>query len=144
MRQDSVTKKNLTLPSTQDQIRKCSDEIVRALGPLGVDETALFNIKLCVEEAVRNAIVHGNKKDESKKVKISYWVEDGRLTIEIEDEGKGFAPKKLPDPTEEENLLKEHGRGVFLILHLMDEVVYSERGNKIRMTKNLAGGNDGV
>ncbi|MFC1576976.1 ATP-binding protein [Candidatus Omnitrophota bacterium] len=144
MTQSSLAKKVLKLPSTLDQIRKSSDEILKALGSFSVDETVLFNIKLCIEEAVRNAIVHGNKKKEGLGIEVSYWIKDNSLNIEVGDEGKGFDVKKLPDPTKDENLLREHGRGVFLINHLMDEVIYNERGNKVRMIKTLSGGKDGA
>ena len=102
-----------------------------------VDESVIFDIRLCVEEAVRNAIVHGNKSNRDLPVHISYSLEGDRFTVEIEDQGRGFDPDKVPDPTLEENLLKGGGRGVFLIYKLMDEIKYNDEGNKIFMVKYI-------
>ena len=102
-----------------------------------IGETEAFEIKLCVEEAVRNAIVHGNKSDPKRQVRVGYWVRDGILNIEVEDEGGGFDHKAVKDPTREENLLKNSGRGVYLIKKLMDGVEYNASGNKISMTKKI-------
>ncbi len=111
--------------------------LLDSLKPLGIDESKAFEIKLCVEEAVRNAIVHGNKSDPRRQVKFSYWVEDGELNIEIEDEGGGFKPELVKDPTKDENLTRNSGRGVYLIKKLMDRVEYIEPGNKVRMSKRI-------
>jgi len=138
-----MLRKELTVPSTLEQIRRVSDEILNALAAYSVSETALFNIKLCIEEAVRNAIVHGNKLQEGRSVRVAYQVDDNELVIEVEDEGSGFSIKNLPDPTKDENLLKESGRSVFLILNLMDRAEYNERGNKVTMAKVLSGGDNG-
>lgn len=102
-----------------------------------MEEAALFDIRLCVEEAVRNAIVHGNRCEKRLSVEVSYWVEDGTLHVEVVDHGKGFDHKKLPDPTKDENLTRNNGRGVYLIKRLMDRAEYNESGNKISMVKRL-------
>ena len=97
----------------------------------------IFDIKVCVDEAVRNAIVHGNKSDRRLYVRVLYWVKDGKVNIEVEDEGKGYNPKKLPDPTVDENITRNCGRGVYLIKKLMDKVEFNETGNVIKMMKKL-------
>ncbi|MCM8760620.1 MAG: ATP-binding protein [Candidatus Omnitrophica bacterium] len=102
-----------------------------------LDEGKIFDIKLCIEEAVRNAIVHGNNCDRRRLVKIASWVEDDNLHIEIEDEGKGFDQSKLVDPTSEAHIFKNSGRGVYLIKKLMDKVEYTAGGRRITMVKNL-------
>ena len=102
-----------------------------------MSESDIFDIKLCVEEAVINAITHGNRRDIRKPVKISYWIEDTRLNVEVEDAGSGFDYKGLSDPTAGDNLMKGSGRGVYLIKSLMDEVEYNKAGNKIKMIKYL-------
>ncbi len=107
------------------------------MAPYALDESALFDIRLSVEEAIRNAMVHGNRSDRGLPVKIACSVNNGRLEIVIEDSGKGFDPKKVPDPTEEANLTKVGGRGVYLIKRLMDEVEYSAKGNRVRMVKHI-------
>ncbi|MBL7157459.1 MAG: ATP-binding protein [Candidatus Omnitrophica bacterium] len=127
----------MKIPSDIKYIRKVSTEIENFLKSKNVDKSEIFDIRLCVEEAVKNAIIHGNKNKKDLPVFISYSLEDGRFAIEIEDKGKGFDPGKVPDPTKEENLLTEGGRGVFIIRKMMDKVRYdnSSRGNKVFMVK---------
>jgi len=92
---------------------------------LGLSEEQLSVLLLAVTEATTNAIIHANKCDPTKLVKIHAQIEDSKLLIKIKDEGKGFDPTKLPDPTEPENLLKDSGRGVFLMKVYMDDVKYN-------------------
>lgn len=92
---------------------------------LGLSEEQLSVLLLAVTEATTNAIIHANKCDPTKMVKIHAQIEDSKLMVKIKDEGKGFDPTKLPNPTEPENLLKDSGRGVFLMKVYMDEVKYN-------------------
>lgn len=125
------------IPSDINYIRKTSKKIARSLTPLGVDESTLFDIRLCVEEALRNAMVHGNRSKKSLTVKVSYHIDKNRFEAVVEDQGSGFDPGKVPDPTIEENMLKYGGRGVYLIRRLMDEVEYNDRGNRVKMVKYI-------
>ncbi len=127
----------IIVPSEAKYIREVSSAIREALASCKVGADALFEIKLCVEEAVRNAMVHGNRSDKKKTVKVSYWVEKGSLNIEVEDEGDGFDPKAVPDPTKDDNLTKTSGRGVYLIKKLMDRVEFDSNGRRVRMVKRL-------
>ena len=92
---------------------------------LGLSNEQLSVLLLAVTEAATNAIIHANKCDPSKLVKIHAQINDSKLIIKIKDEGKGFDPSKLPDPTEPENLLKDSGRGVYLMKVYMDDVKYN-------------------
>ena len=92
---------------------------------LGLSDERLSVLLLAVTEAATNAIIHANKCDPSKLVKIHAQINDSKLIIKIKDEGKGFDPSKLPDPTEPENLLKDSGRGVYLMKVYMDDVKYN-------------------
>ncbi|NMC99478.1 MAG: ATP-binding protein [Bacteroidales bacterium] len=89
------------------------------------------NMLVSMVEAVNNAIIHGNKLDENKSVKVEYEIENGIFTFSIKDEGNGFDYKKLPDPTTPENIEKPHGRGIFLISHLVDELSFEDNGSKL-------------
>ena len=89
---------------------------------------------LAVVEGVNNAIVHGNKMVSEKKVTISYEVESNRISFTIRDEGQGFNHTLLPDPTTPENIERTHGRGVFLMKHLTDELAFSDMGNEVKLT----------
>lgn len=84
-------------------------------------------------EAVNNSIVHGNKEDESKTVTVSFNINDDKICVFIQDEGPGFNYDKVPDPTVPENIENIHGRGVYLMRHLADEVVFHGNGNKVEI-----------
>jgi serine/threonine-protein kinase RsbW len=92
---------------------------------LGLKDEQLSALLLAVTEATTNAIVHANKCDLSKLVSVDAHIEDSKLIIKVKDEGKGFDPTKIPNPTEPENLLKDSGRGVYLMRVYMDEVKYN-------------------
>ncbi len=92
---------------------------------LGVSEERMNGLLLSVTEATTNAIIHGNKCNINKKVVINVFVEDGKIIIKVKDEGNGFDPTKVPDPTEPQNLLKDSGRGVYLMKIYMDEIKYN-------------------
>ena len=92
---------------------------------LNLDEEKLPGLLLAITEAVTNAIIHANKCDETKKVIIDVKKEESRLIITVKDEGKGFDPSKVPDPTSPENLLKDSGRGLYLMKIYMDELKYN-------------------
>jgi len=85
----------------------------------------LTNVLLAVTEATTNAIIHANKCDKNKKVTIDASVENSKLIIKIKDEGEGFDPGNIPDPTEPENLLKDSGRGIYLMRVYMDDLQYN-------------------
>lgn len=94
------------------------------------------NILISLTEAANNAIIHGNKCNESKEVSIDYGM-DARgknLTFIVKDQGPGFDYGNLPDPTAPENIEKTHGRGVFLMMQLADMVVFSDRGSTVEMS----------
>jgi serine/threonine-protein kinase RsbW len=92
---------------------------------LNLDEEKLPGLLLAVTEAVTNAIIHANKCDETKKVTMNVLKDDHKLVITVKDEGKGFDPAKVPDPTAPENLLKDSGRGLYLMKIYMDELKYN-------------------
>ena len=92
---------------------------------LGLGDDHLSALLLAVTEATTNAIIHANKCDSSKLVTIEAKVEDSKLIVKIKDEGKGFDPARIPDPTNPENLLKDSGRGVYLMRVYMDEVKHN-------------------
>lgn len=130
-------KKTITVPSETRYIRKVSEKILASLSGSRLDEARLFDIRLCIEEAVRNAIVHGNHSDRRLVVRVTYQVEGEKLVIEVEDEGAGFDHQAVADPTATAHIMKNSGRGVYLIRKLMNSVAYNDIGNKVIMIKNL-------
>jgi serine/threonine-protein kinase RsbW len=106
---------------------------------LNLDDGTMYRLLVSCTEAVNNAMIHGNKSDPNKKVTIRCVVEKQFLTIRVKDEGKGFDPGSLQDPREEKNLLKENGRGVFLIRSLMDSITVKrlKSGSVVEMKVKL-------
>ncbi|HRC91651.1 MAG: ATP-binding protein [Bacteroidetes bacterium] len=102
-------------------------------GEHNIHEDAYGNILVAVTEAVNNAIQHGNKYNPNLKVKISYEVESDTISFVITDQGKGFDYYNLPDPTAPENLEKPTGRGVFLMKHLADQIIFSNNGSSVEL-----------
>ncbi len=94
-------------------------------------------LAIAITEIVNNAITHGNRNDLRRKVIIDYELTSDAMIITIQDEGRGFAPEKVADPLAPENLLKESGRGIFIVRTLMDSVNYefNESGTLVRMVK---------
>lgn len=91
----------------------------------GIDSQRLPGLLLAVTEATTNAIIHGNKKVPEKKVTIEADLDEETLTIRLKDQGTGFDPSKIPDPTEPENLLKDSGRGLYLMRYHASELKYN-------------------
>ena len=127
----------IKVPTEPRYINEVSNKISALLEKKSVNKNLIFEIRLSLSEAVRNAMVHGNKNDACLTVTIYCNIDDDKIELSVEDQGQGFSPNKVPDPTVRENVTKESGRGVYLIRHLMDEVSYNQKGNVIRMTKSL-------
>jgi len=135
MSQTAKIDKRIEIPSDIGYIKKVSHELLEHLKRHGIDRSVQFDVRLAVEEAIRNAIEHGNNYNKELPVLIRYIVDSEKITVDVKDKGKGFHLKNVPDPREEDNLFEEGGRGVFLIHKLMDKVTYNKRGNRVTMTK---------
>jgi serine/threonine-protein kinase RsbW len=120
-----------SLAEVQGLIGRFLDE----LAPIGFADKELFGIRLALEEALVNAVKHGNRQDPSKTVRIRYQINSREFLIEIQDEGRGFDPEGVPDPLNPENLERPGGRGVFLMRHYMSWVQYNEAGNCVTLCK---------
>ena len=131
----SRTSKPLVIPSSLSEGVKVVETVIEAIQPYGYSDTAQFAIRLALDEALANAIRHGNKSDESKNVTIDFSVDDEEIRISICDEGPGFHPDEIPDPTLDENLERPCGRGVMLMRAYMTEVFFNESGNCVTMVK---------
>jgi len=130
-------KESIKIPSDVKHIKDISSKIVDLLMKKGTDKSTVFDIRLCVEEAILNAIEHGNKYNKKLTVDVSFAIYEKKIEVSIEDKGKGFSHVILPDPTSDDNVLRAHGRGVYIIHKLMDKVEYNEKGNKITFMKYL-------
>lgn len=127
--------KCLRVPSETQYIRKVAAELVDFVHrSTNIEDD---HLTLVLSEALANSIIHGNKKNPRKKVSAKVTIQPDRLVFKIADEGKGFDYRNLPDPRIKENLLKESGRGNFLIHFFMDEVRFNKSGNQITMVKYI-------
>jgi serine/threonine-protein kinase RsbW len=126
---------DVEIASDPAEARKLQEEIERQLKDTLFSEKEVFSIKLALEEALINAIKHGNQFDRNKKVRICYSVHRDRFDIFIRDEGAGFDPADVPDPTAFENLERPCGRGLMLMRYYMTEVSFSSTGNSVSMSK---------
>ena len=125
----------LTIPSDLSEARRVQELIEEALQASAYTEHDIFAIKLALEEALVNAIKHGNQMDPDKRVFVVYHVTAERFDIRITDEGAGFNPEDVPDPTDPANLERPCGRGLLLMRGFMTEVEYHGKGNVVTMAK---------
>lgn len=125
----------VVIPSDLKQARAVAEEVLAKAQRLGYSEQSIFALKLAMEEALINAIKHGNSNDPSKSVRVVYCIDAARASIRVRDEGPGFQPEQVPDPTAAENLERPSGRGIMLMRAFMDEVEFNEVGNEVHMIK---------
>lgn len=116
-------------------VEKAIDEVT---GEIGINHDNYGKILVSALEAVNNAIIHGNCSVPEKIVDIEIFFNGDELKIKVKDEGEGFCPDKIPDPTVPENIEALNGRGVYLMSRLADTIKYSKKGNAVTMTfKNI-------
>jgi len=125
----------LVVRSTLVAAKEPERTILSAIEKCGFTEDALFAIKLCLEEAMTNAVRHGNRGDDSKRVTVRFAISPRRVVIMVADEGPGFRPEDVPDCTRPENIERPNGRGIMLIRAYMSDVSYNSSGNEVWMMK---------
>jgi serine/threonine-protein kinase RsbW len=123
----------LQLPSNPESITLLENLIEEIADKYQVSDDVFANMMTCLNEALNNAILHGNKQDPNKKVIVNAEVDGRRITWTVTDEGPGFDYVHLADPTAPENLEALTGRGVFIIKHLADQCVFNAAGNEVEL-----------
>jgi serine/threonine-protein kinase RsbW len=134
------TTTELIYDSRIESIGAAAEAAAEFLNRFGAGEEALFAVDMAIREAITNAVVHGNKQDESKKVMVSFSRSPNTVEIVVRDQGHGFDPEGVADPTDPQNLLKASGRGILFMRTFMDEVEWLEHdegGTVVKMTKRL-------
>jgi serine/threonine-protein kinase RsbW len=121
------------LPSDFASLVEVENLIDKVCADLGVQEDAYGNVLIAVTEAVNNAIQHGNEENSNLFVDVAVGDKETEFCFRIKDEGLGFDFNSLPDPTAPENLLKESGRGIFLMRNLADDVEFDGEGNSVNI-----------
>lgn len=137
----NATRVSYTLESTLESVNKAEQAAHDVAVKSGLDEEQIDRIAMAVREATINAVLHGNQYDRSKRVTLAIETTPDTMTVSIRDEGKGLDPSGVPDPLAPENLLKQSGRGIFLIRAFMDEVRFRTMspGTEITMIKHFRG-----
>lgn len=130
----SKVNKRLKIKSTIDNLRIVENAVDEITGSLGINQDNYGKILVATLEAVNNAIVHGNKANPEKFVDVEINFENDEFKVTVTDEGKGFNPSGIPDPTMPEYIEELSGRGVFLMKKLADEILFNENGNSVTMT----------
>ena len=127
------------MESTLESVNKAEEMTEPIASQAGFDEDTRGGISMAVREAMINAVLHGNAYDPAKRVNLTFEQTGPELIVTITDEGKGFVPDEVPDPLAPENLLKESGRGIFLMRAFMDEVRFRKLnpGTEITLIKRL-------
>ena len=129
--------RSILIESKIENINKIEKIIDEVSEESKINSEVYGKMLIATVEAVNNAIVHGNKEDESKTVKVDFQVEEDSISIFIEDEGPGFNFYNVPDPTTPENIENIHGRGVYLMKHLADDVIFHGKGNRVEIKFNF-------
>jgi serine/threonine-protein kinase RsbW len=130
--------KKIRIESQVANLRIVENAIDETTSVIGISQDNYGKIMVSTMEAVNNAILHGNKSNPDKVVDIEISFESDILNIKVTDEGPGFRPDKVPDPTTPENIEELNGRGIYLMSHLADIIKYNKKGNSVTMTfKNL-------
>ena len=125
------------IPSIKENVSVVESFIENVGEKIRIEETIYGNVLVSVTEAVNNAIVHGNKEDKNKKVKLGLKQNKKSVRFIVEDEGMGFDYNTLPDPTNPKNLEKVKGRGIFLIKSLSDKTTFKQGGRVVEMLFKL-------
>ena len=123
------------IASSKDAAHELIDSMLLAMNDAGWEGREYFHVQMALEEALVNAVTHGNKESPDKVVEVEFKLRDDRVVIRIKDQGAGFRPEDLPDPREDERLECTNGRGVMLIREMMTEVTYNDVGNEVTMVK---------
>jgi serine/threonine-protein kinase RsbW len=130
----------LTLRSRIEAVGEAAAAVSEFMNRLKIGDDVAFGIDMAVREAVTNAVVHGNKLDNGKVVELKLRNTPAVFEITVHDQGSGFNPNNVPDPTKDENILRTSGRGIFFMRNFMDEVDWSadpKGGTTVRMIKRL-------
>jgi serine/threonine-protein kinase RsbW len=135
--QEKKERKEFRVPSDLSEVQRASERVLEFLKPLALSEAYQFDIRLCLEEALINAMKYGNGLKRELDVRLDVEYDAGAVRLSVEDQGSGFDVSAIKDCTDKENLLRNRGRGVYLIHKLMDEVRYNTQGNRVQMVKFL-------
>lgn len=128
---------DLTITSETGNFFKVQNFTEKLMRDFTISEKLYGKLDLAILEALKNAVIHGNKSNPQKIITIKAWVEDDNIFVSVEDEGEGFDYTFIPDPTLPENLMKVSGRGLYLMKTLSDNLEFQNNGSKVIMSFSL-------
>ncbi len=140
MNKPKIFPDGIVIPSSTDYLAEVDQYFEEKFSSAGVDDSIRTDIAISVSELVNNAIIHGNGSDESKEVDIRFSVTSSELRIVVCDQGKGFDLKQVDNPIDDDNLMREVGRGIFIVKNFVNEVNVSKTpsgGTCVEIVKNL-------
>ncbi len=139
MKKPVIVDNTIRIPSSEDYLTDIDSFLEGILRGYGLEETVIADIAICVTELAINGIVHGNKTDQDKVVTVEINRKNSAIEVVVTDQGDGFDPDTIENPVDDKNLLKEVGRGIFIVKSLMDTTVTEKlaTGTKVSITKNL-------
>jgi len=135
MAQKALFNRSMVLENNASAITATCEQVVSELEKGNFDRDSIFGIHLSLNEALINALNHGNKKDPKRKIKLDYSITPDKVEISVTDQGDGFDPALVPDPRRDENLYKGIGRGLLLMRSYMNVVEFNGQGNSVRMVR---------
>ena len=134
--EDLILRLDLTLPADVNEIGPVVERVMGIVSSMECGSGKEFEIETALREALANAIVHGCKQDPGKRIQVAVGCDESRgMLIIVRDPGSGFDPAEIPSPTTGQNVYRAHGRGIYLINELMDEVRFEKGGTEIWMKK---------
>lgn len=136
--QSAQSPKQVRMQSSVSGVHRFVMQFSEDCEQVGVKPEEQQRVSVAMTEIVLNAVKHGNHEDRAKNVEIQYSVTKDEFHAEVTDEGEGFDPEQVPDPTAEENLTKPGGRGIAMTKHFMDEIEYKDGGRKVAMKKKFS------
>ncbi len=131
--QEPARRARFRMASTHESLERLVEEAQDFAGQYADDEELAYRLVLCTSEAVTNAIEHGNGADPERHVQVDLYALSDRLEVVVEDEGEGFDRAALQDPLAGANRERAHGRGVFIMEQMADEVAYEAGGHRVRL-----------
>jgi serine/threonine-protein kinase RsbW len=137
---ESGNNNSITFPSKTNQVAVADEFLETWLREHGISEDTIADMAIAITELVNNAIKHGNKLQKDKTVTLELQIINKSIKATVMDQGTGFKIDSIPDPLAEENLLKEIGRGIFIVKSMMDDVKFDfspDGGTKVTVTKNI-------
>jgi serine/threonine-protein kinase RsbW len=136
---DQVPVTKIVMTSALSEVGAVVGRIMQAVAAQGYDPCACFGIRLALDEALSNAVRHGNCCNARKHVIVEHRISNEEVSVTITDQGRGFTPERVPDCTRDENIERPNGRGVMLMRAYMDQVIFNHRGNQVTLIKHRAG-----